>query len=234
MTSSTTTKNTAFFALMCVSTYAFAQQQPATTEADANAPSERAKRLGDNPYKWIMIMDDKPRPKKDEPKEPRRAPAREAGAPSAPASAIAAPAPAAAPRTFEPRVPGVQLPAQPAKAAAVAPAVTVPTPTAVEPEIAATTPAKTEPEPQAEEPLQILQQIQPEVTRQITAANIAKGSVKVKYRVNTDGSVSDAEILSSSNRALNSSVLAALNRWKYAPLKQPRETQVEFAFDFSR
>ncbi|MFM2399091.1 MAG: hypothetical protein RL341_1248 [Pseudomonadota bacterium] len=211
-------------AVMCACTGLAWAQQPAA-DADANAPTERAKRQADNPYKWIMIMDDKPRPKKDEPKE-KRAPAREAAPVAAPAAA-----PAPAPRSFEPRTPAVAAPA-PAPIPSAALVENPPVPAA--PAVAAAAPAKLEPEPEPEEPLRALAQAQPELTRQIINANIEKGRVKVKYKVNPDGSVSDAEIVNTTNRALNSSVLAALKQWKYAPIKQARETQVEFAFDFSR
>jgi TonB family protein len=218
MISGLTKTNAALLALLSFTTCALAQQAPANADQDANAPSERAKRQADNPYKWIMIMDDKPRPKKDEPKE-KRAPAREA-------APVAAPAAAPAARSFEPRTPAAAVTAPPA-----APIENLP---AAAPAIAAAAPAKLEPEPEPEEPLRVLSQVQPELTRQIINANLDKGRVKVKYKVNPDGSVSDAEIVTSSNRVLNNSVLAALKQWKYAPIKEGRETQAEFAFDFSR
>ncbi|MGL4576232.1 MAG: energy transducer TonB [Burkholderiaceae bacterium] len=215
-----------------MTTCVLAQQAPAPagTDQDANAPSERAKRQADNPFRWIMIQDDKPRPKKDEPKE-RRAPA---AAPAAAREAAPAAAPAVAapvPRSFEPRTPAAAV-AAPAPAQNAAPIQNPPAP--AEPALAAAAPAKIQPEPEPEEPLRVLAQAQPELTRQIITANIDKGSVRVKYTVNPDGSVGDAEIVSTTNRVLNSSVLAALKQWKYAPIKAARETQVEFAFDFSR
>jgi TonB family protein len=246
MISSTTKTSVALLALLSVTTCALAQQAPAAATAnadqDANAPSERAKRMSENPYKWIMIMDDKPRPKKDEPREPRRAPA---AAPAA-APATAAPVPAAAaaapptPRSFEPRVPANQTASQPAAPAAIPTAATVanpPIPTVVAPEpapaLAAAAQALRDAEAE-EEPLRPLKQVQPEMTRQIAASGITQGRVRAKFTVAPDGSVTKPEIVNSSNRALNGSVLAALNQWKYAPIKEPRDAQVEFAFDFSR
>jgi periplasmic protein TonB len=248
MNRSTTKKIAATLALAGCTTCALAQQAPASADQDANAPSERAKRMSENPYKWIMIMDDKPRPKKDEPREPRRAPA--APAATAPASApapaaTAAPAAAAAPptpRSFEPRVPANQAAAQPAAPAPMptAPAVVnPPVPTVVapaaapSPALAAASPALRDAEAE-DEPLRALKQVQPEMTRQIATSGVTQGRVRAKFTVALDGSVTNPEIVNSTNRVLNSSVLTALAQWKYAPIKEPRDAQVEFAFDFSR
>jgi TonB family protein len=245
MNRSTTRKVVATLALAGCTTCALAQQAPANADQDANAPSERAKRMSENPYKWIMIMDDKPRPKKDEPREPRRAPAAPAVAPAAtaPASAPAAAAPAAAaaqptPRSFEPRVPANQAAAQPAAPASIptAPAVVnppVPTVVAPAPALAAASPALRDAEAE-DEPLRALKQVQPEMTRQIASSGVTQGRVRAKFTVTPDGSVINPEIVNSTNRVLNGSVLAALAQWKYAPIKEPRDAQVEFAFDFSR
>jgi TonB family protein len=246
MNRSTTKKIAATLALAGCTTCALAQQAPASADQDANAPSERAKRMSENPYKWIMIMDDKPRPKKDEPREPRRAPAAPAATAPAPApAATAAPAAAAAPptpRSFEPRVPANQAAAQPAAPAPIptAPAVVnPPVPTVVapaaapSPALAAASPALRDAEAE-DEPLRALKQVQPEMTRQIATSGVTQGRVRAKFTVALDGSVTNPEIVNSTNRVLNSSVLTALAQWKYAPIKEPRDAQVEFAFDFSR
>jgi TonB family protein len=213
-------------------------QQPAAgaAEPDPNAPSERAKRQADNPYKWIMILDDKPRPKKDDGKEKRGTPAAGPARDSA-GTAVTSPNPATA-RAAERTV-------TPASAAATAPPTTpalrsttpgqvesaaVPQVAAPEPALAAASPKLVEEE--LEEPLKPLKQVQPEMTRQILSANLAKGSVRVKYTVNTDGSVSNPEVVTSTNRVLNGPVLAALGKWQYEPIKKARETQAEIVFDF--
>jgi TonB family protein len=198
--------------------------------SSVNAPgglSETTKRQADNPYKWILIMDDKPRPKKDEAVAKDRKPAVPAAtsvaAPrperAAPAAPAAASAPAASIAAVQQPVPSSPLldPAPP------------PSPTP----LAATTPQLSQSLVE-EEPLKLVRQVQPEMTRQIAAADIKQGSVTAKFMVNADGSVGDAQIVTSTNRVLNSPVLAALRQWRYEPRKEPREAQVEFAFDFSK
>jgi TonB family protein len=203
-----------------------AQSTPApTSAASPGTLSETTKRQADNPYKWILIMDDKPRPKKEEVAAPRER------------KPVATPASATA--TTAPR-PDRAVPASTTAAAAAPAAASTPAPSLLE---ATPTPANTPVAAAAaqlreivveEEPLKPVQQVQPELTRQIAQVDIKQGSVKVKFMVNPDGSVSSPEIVSTTNRVLNSSVLAALRQWRYEPRKEARETQVEFAFDFSR
>lgn len=56
------------------------------------------------------------------------------------------------------------------------------------------------------------------------------GSVQVGYNVNLDGTTSDVTVVSSSNRRLNSAVLAAVAKWLYQPLDAPKKVELVIEF----
>jgi TonB family protein len=179
-------------------------------------------------FACLLIMDDKPRPKKDEAAAKDRKPAVPAttsvAAPRPERAAPAAPAAVSAPAASTAAV------QQPVPSSPLLDPAPQPSPTP----LAATTTPQLSQSLVEEEPLKLVRQVQPEMTRQIAAADIKQGSVTAKFMVNADGSVGDAQIVTSTNRVLNSPVLAALRQWRYEPRKEPREAQVEFAFDFSK
>ncbi len=222
-------------ALAVATSAAFAQ----TTGAE-ESPSDRAKRQAENPMKWIMMLDDKPRQVNNKPAEKKApaAPAARGGGAEPAAVATPAAAPAAAPARAAPAA------AAPARTAAVATAAAAPAavvPVAVDSSAAATAAAAIapamaprEPEPELPEPLTLLTQVQPELTRDVLNRGIRKGNVKVKFNVMPDGSVADVEVTESSNRALHSSVINAVRKWKYAPVKRMQGHGADISFNLEQ
>ena len=236
----------------CAST-AQAQSTSSNTKEtpNADAAAERTKRQAENPYKWIIMQDDKPRAraaakppttaereKKPVPSPPERTAARPVPASASPLTpAVASPSTTASSVKPEQAPPVAATPA-PAPAPVAAPVV-APVIPAVEASTSNTAlaspslPAKPI-EPQLPETLNLLVQVPPELTREVVSKGIRQGRVKVKFNVMPDGSVADAQVVTSTNRLLNSAVLAAVAKWKYAPIKQIQEHGAEVAFNLDQ
>jgi len=56
------------------------------------------------------------------------------------------------------------------------------------------------------------------------------GVVRVTFNVNPDGSTGDVKIAASSNRRLNSAVVAAVTEWRYQPIDAVQATELEVVF----
>lgn len=56
------------------------------------------------------------------------------------------------------------------------------------------------------------------------------GVVQVGFNVNADGSTSEVSVVSSTNRKLNSAVVAAVGKWLYKPLDATRRVEVAVEF----
>jgi TonB family protein len=191
------------------------------------SPTDRAKRQAENPLKWIMMLDDKPR----QPAKPAAAEqGKRAPAPAANRGGGSEAAAAAAPRVVAAPVSAPVPAPAPAPAPVVIPAATV---AAVE-TAAAIAPAIAAPAPEIPEPLKLITQVAPELSRDVINKGLRRGNVKVKFNVLPDGSVADIEIMSSSDRALNKSVLAAVQQWKYAPVKRLQQHGAEVAFNLDQ
>ncbi|MBT9502284.1 MAG: energy transducer TonB [Burkholderiaceae bacterium] len=211
-----------------LSTALHAQTADAAKSAPALSDAERAKRDGDKVSQWIRLVADK-------------AAAKAAPAPAAPAAKKASPPPspapssngatlaaarkqvealtetsavAAAPPAFESAPvspdPGTRV----ALASPVAPAPAAPPPPVVE-------------EPEA--PLRPLFQVQPDFPRQLVNT-LQSGMVAVRFTVRPDGTVSQAEAVSSSHRRLSQAAIDAVKQWRFAPIKQERTASVEVGF----
>ncbi|MDC8771810.1 TonB family protein [Roseateles albus] len=83
-----------------------------------------------------------------------------------------------------------------------------------------------EPEPPA---LQLLSKVEPEIPRQLQA-DFRGGAVTVRFMVQADGSVMQAQALQASHKRLALAAVTAVNQWRFAPLPLPREATVEIAF----
>lgn len=200
-----------------------------SASAPAEDPMERAKRQANNVMRWIKVHSDKPRATPAKPNET-----------AAPAAATPPPAPRPAPRVAAP-APA----AEPEKPVAIAAPVAEPTPVApppaatpiapAPPVAAAPAMAKTPPPPpppveeEEDTPLKALSQPQPVLPRNILSTlNVAK--VMVRFTVETNGSVSNVEVLRSSNRLLNKPTITAVSSWRFEPIKASRPAQVEIDF----
>lgn len=206
---------------------AYAQLVPSVGAASAPAvdPMERAQRQADNVMRWIKVHAEKP----------RAAPA----APAKPNEPPPPPAPVAKPAPAKPAAPAPVAPApvapEPQKAETVAPPpveVPAPPPVAVPAAVAPVIAPPPPPPPVEEEetPLKALAQEQPVIPRNVLASMNAPGKVMVQFKVETNGSVSNVVVLSSSRAQLNRPTIAAVSNWRFEPVKAPRVAQIEFAF----
>lgn len=190
-----------------VATPALAQSTPTD-----GAPTEAARRQALGPFRMILQNAEqahKPPPKKAPP------PVAASPAPAAARTAVAPPRPAAPPPTApEPAKPEVAAPrSAPASDAAVARAPAPPV--AVAPPPAALVPVKQD----APVLPAALRREQPE------------GIVKVGFAVKPDGSTTDVQVLSSTNRKLNSASVAAVAGWRFQPIGETRPTEVELVYE---
>jgi len=205
-----------------------AQTADAARQAPALSDADRAKRDGDKVSQWIRLVADK-------------AAAKAAPAPAATAAKRAGPTPiaptgnggatlAAARRQVE------ALPET--SAATAAPPVVESAPASPDPgtRIALASPvarAQVVPPPpvveEPEAPLRPLFQVQPDFPRQLVNT-LQSGMVAVRFTVRPDGTVSQAEAVSSSHRRLSQAAIDAVKQWRFAPIKQERTASVEVGF----
>jgi TonB family protein len=210
----------------------FSIQLGTAAAQEAAAPS-RAQRDADNPLR-LIIEASKIKPRRaTEPEKPARAPERiqmraRVAAPADAASAPAAEAPVAAVPVVAP-APVVATPkAEPAPVrAAPESVVREVVVNAPERELAAiaSTPAVKVAPPVA--PLQVTTMVEPVVPRRLLDRVRGEIEVVVAFTVNTDGSVANPSVQSSSNRLINPTVLEAVAQWRYAPVAVPREHAVQ-------
>lgn len=229
--------------LLCATLPSAAQAQtPDLVVQQAHPPAlsdaDRAKRDADKVSQWIRLVADKAAAKAAPVAAPAPAPApvltatKKAGpAPAAQSInsatlaaarkqvetlaetavvADAAPAPAS-PDTGTRMALAVQAAPAPAPAPAIAPP--APPPVVEEPET----------------PLKPLLQVQPEFPRQLINT-LQSGMVAVRFTVRPDGTVSQAEAVSSSHRRLSQAAIDAVKQWRFAPIKQERSASVEVGF----
>ena len=81
----------------------------------------------------------------------------------------------------------------------------------------------------AERPLIAVRQEEPLLAGPL-ARERPTGVVQVGFNVNANGSTSDVSVVSSTNRKLNSAVLAAVGKWVYQPLEAVRRVEVAIEF----
>lgn len=192
---------------------------------------ERAQKQADKVLTFIKLLSVKPPPKRAAEAAPAqtantaqakplpKAPPKVAGAAAVLAEARQpALAEAATQRPLDAAAPATLLAAASLSAAAVQPELLPPsTPSA---------PPQAEPEPPV---LKLLSKVEPEIPRQLQA-DFKGGAVTVRFMVQTDGSVTQAQALQSSHKRLSLAAVTAVNQWRFAPLPAPREATVDIAF----
>lgn len=211
----------------------------ASSPASALTPEERAKREGDQVFRWILIHSDKPRKaaatKDDKPavvvtrvKPPARtpAPAAEVTASAVPAAAPVRPTPPPAPAT------AVVPEATPLVASSPAPEPVVASKgysTTAATGVPSTLPAAA-PDTDATESLRPVSQEEPKFPVNLVRT-LRSGQVQVKFTVLPDGSVAQPAVISTSNPRLNPSALAAVAQWRFEPVRKPQQGVVDLGFN---
>ena len=204
---------------------------------EATTAAERARRDAENPLRRIIEASKiKPRVRtadtEKSPVAPERVQVRAR-------TAAASETPAESPKPVEPAVAAVVPAVEPApvalerlpEAPGAAPASTVrevvvaaPPPPAPPP---AAAPVAATPPP----PLQVTTMVEPVVPRRLLDRVRGAIEVVVTFIVNTDGSVGNVAVQSSTNRLVNPTVLEAVAQWRYAPLAAPREHAVQLVMN---
>jgi TonB family protein len=204
-------------------------------------PAERAKRDADSVFRWITIHADKPR-KADKPpvkeekpptvvrlKPPAATPVAATAAPAAPgvapaaAPVVASNAPAAKPDAATPAYSPGSTPATAAELVAQRAPVSAPSAAVVNaPPVAAE-------EEDTGDTLTLVSQVEPKFPISVVRSQ-RSGQVQVRFTVLTDGSVSDVNVVTTSNMRLNSAALAAVAQWRFAPVRKPQQGVVDLGF----
>ena len=197
---------------------ALAQSNPAD-----GAPSEAARRQALGPFRMILQNAEAAH------KAPKKAPAPVAATPApAPARSAAAPAPAPTRSAPAPTPATARATEEPAKPEIVA----APVPAAPPPAASAVARAPAPPVPVAPPPVALVpvKQDAPVLPAALRREQ-PEGIVKVGFAVKPDGSTTDVQVLSSTNRKLNSASVAAVAGWRFQPIGETRPTEVELVFD---
>ncbi len=139
-------------------------------------------------------------------------------APAASGTLGSAPAASSGGNAFQPNQPGTSLPP------AAEPSPTLP---------ATPSPAQAEPvvEEEEEVPLKLIAYVAPAMTQQVQDAIIgSQALVTVRFVVQPDGRVSSAQAVGNANRRLVQAATRAVQQWRFDPIPEVREVDVEIAF----
>ena len=80
------------------------------------------------------------------------------------------------------------------------------------------------------QPLTLVKRVEPALSAGLLDGRLATAKVVVAFTVTTSGEVANLSVASTSDPRLNRSVLRAVQAWRYAPIPEPREHMVSFAF----
>jgi TonB family protein len=218
---------------------ALAQAAASQPEVDESKIPEWVKRQARSPYKVIIESNavkakpaPAPAPAKDEASAkatPKKPPVKTV-TPAAPeadkavpplASNTAASAPAGA-TSARPLASTAPAEAAAALQPPVSESVALPPPTAA---ALSTRAAPTEPAP-----LTLVKRVEPTLTADLLDSRLSTAKVVVAFTVTANGEVANLSVASTSDPRLNRSVLRAVQAWRYAPIPEPREHMVSFAF----
>jgi TonB family protein len=78
--------------------------------------------------------------------------------------------------------------------------------------------------------LTVVKRVEPTLPADLIDSRLATAKVVVAFTVTTNGEVSNLSIASTTDPRLNRSILRAVQAWRYAPIPEPRENMVSFAF----
>ena len=217
---------------------ALAQAAASQPEIDESKIPEWVKRQARSPYKVIIVSNAvkaKPAPLPAPVKDDASAKA----APKKPPVKTAAPAAPEADKATPPLASNNAASAAPGAASArpVAPVEALALPqqqpasestTALAPASSAALVARTAPsEPP---PLTLIKRVEPTLTADLLDGRLNTAKVVVAFTVTANGEVANLSVASTSDPRLNRSVLRAVQAWRYAPIPEPREHMVSFAF----
>jgi TonB family protein len=79
-------------------------------------------------------------------------------------------------------------------------------------------------------PLTLLKRVEPVLSRDLLDSRLNSARVVAAFTVTASGEVSNLSIASTTDSRLSRAVLRALQGWRYAPIPEPREHMVSFAF----
>jgi TonB family protein len=83
----------------------------------------------------------------------------------------------------------------------------------------------------AREALHLITREQPSFPAEAVRQGLSKGRVRVRLSIAVDGSVTHVEVLEATpHGAFDRAVVAATERWKYAPVPEPTTAIAEFDF----
>jgi TonB family protein len=201
---------------------------PAKTDGDIKTPfldnytpSEEVKRRAMGPLRIIKQTVD------------QKKPATPAAAPSPAPVSSPAPSVVAKPRVeeatakVEKKVPVAETPAAPQPVVVAAPA-PVPVPAPV---VAPLTPPPEPPKVAKHVNTELIPLAQdPPVINRNLMREIPKGVVKVAFDVNPDGTTSDVQAVSSTNRRLNASAVEAVSKWRFKPIDESVRVDIELSY----
>ncbi len=201
-------------------------------EVDESKIPEWVKRQARSPYR-VIIDSNTVKAKPAAPKEDAGAktvakkPPLKTAAPAAAEAGKAAPSPAINPST------STIVTAQPL----LAPAAAVETAAAPQPSVestpapvAAVVALSTRAAVAKPPPLTLLRRVEPMLSPDLLDNRLNSAKVVVAFTVTASGEVSNLSIASTTDSRLNRAVLRALQAWRYAPIPEPREHMVSFAF----
>ncbi|HJV94734.1 MAG TPA: TonB family protein [Albitalea sp.] len=192
---------------------------PAPAPSGDLSPTERAQRDADRVFQWIRIHADKPRkttPVREEKAQAVAPAAKPAAKPVAKATATAtatdASTAATANRAAEPSPakPVANTQADAALLASIAP------------------PPAVVPEPDA--PLVPIVRTEPSFPGNLMRL-LRKGMVQVSFTVEPDGSVTQAQAVTTTNPRLNQAALATVAQWRFQPLRHAQQAVVDLGFN---
>lgn len=65
----------------------------------------------------------------------------------------------------------------------------------------------------------------------IVVRKLRKGTVQVRFEVQLDGRVANANVVQTTSRSLNDAALEAVRSWRFQPVRAPRSAVVDLGFD---